>query len=181
MNWTPTEDARLSALVKQGGLSWAQVAAELPGRTKAACVSHANYLRRKYPTVRHAHRRKPPGVGGSGGQPRSRRKSVKVSFRLGVDVKAAFVSLAEQLGQRPGQLLELAVMRVRDPKPQRWSVVECATSVVDDSRRVAVCWCVPASAVKAAAKHLGTTRSHAAELAVLALLRAYGYTIEESS
>jgi hypothetical protein len=186
MNWSKTEEAELKRLVRQG-LPWKQIAAAMPGRTASACQRKAHSLRERGKGARHPGRAKPGGAGAGAGRPPNARASVKLSFRLGADVRAAWLELCEAVERGPGSVLSYALQAgprlEREPEAV---VAELGSRPlrprrVEPRSRVAVCWCVPRRHLRAATRRLGTSNPRAAELTVLAMLRAFGYTIEEPS
>lgn len=175
--WAPAEDAKLTALVREGGRTWAQIAAELPGRSSQACSNRALLLREQGQALNDPEREQPQGLGAGAGRPRNKDPKVNANFRLAVDVKKAFGELCTATGEKPGSLLRhaLAVCLGRD---ELYDVLITSRPMDVHALRVAACWSVPATLLDQVAAKLEAPRYVAAEHAVLELLKAYGYTIE---
>ena len=178
-NWTADEVDLLRDLVKAGGRTWAQIAAEL-GRSKQACTLKALHLRRQGDELHAPGRERPPGEGGDAGRPRNRKELARVSFRLPLEVRDAFNELRTATGEKPGALLHHALTYSLD-QDGLYDVEIVGRCLDGDSPYVGVSWSVPESTLVAVmAEHNFHFRYDAAQYAVENLLAAYGYTIERT-
>lgn len=157
--WTQYEEKKLSELVNGGQHTWAQIAAELPGRSRRACATKATNMRVRGHELAYQQRK------------------LSVSFRLAADVKLAFEELCTATGEKPGALLQHALEYVLE-KDKLFDVSLHSRKVNGDSLRVAACWSVPATLLDRVAEKIDGPRYAAAQHAVHELLTAYGFKIE---
>ena len=176
MNWTHEEETKLETGVASGW-AWANIAAQLPGRTVQACQSKACYLRQQGKRLGNPERVKPQG---EAGRPKNKQPSDRLSFRLDRAMLEAFRQLGTDLGKRPGALLRVGLEQLVQRTPAKVSVPQTAR-VVETGERVAVEWGVPSKLLRAAVKASKRQATETAELAVRELLTSYGYRIESKS